>query len=247
MHMLVLLPHLLVLHAVLIPAADALHLQDCHEPSHGELVLIQHTSNRLPNQRTKRSDSRMYIPRPWIMAVGSAVLVATLININSVERSSMILSTAINTSFSLACIGTLHVTRIPWLLPKEPSIEKQALFNRYKHGLRLHALHKHRDDARVLNTKATQSYSMKDVSPSTHLSFYVDSGASYHIHHRLSDFINVKTNSTSVSGVDHKSHQCTHIGDLPLLACTSDRKVAHILQYFAMCDAFPHSPTHLYQ
>ena len=193
-----LIPHLLILHVLLIPAADILHLRDLHDPSPRELIFIKQASNRSPMSRFKAFGVRSNLPRPLILAVGSALLLSLLSSYNA-ERSPSTFSTVINASFSLACLGSIQSTRMPGLLPEPPSLQKQALFHRHRHGLHRHDLYGQHDAARALNAKATSTQSIKGMTSPAHLSFFVDSGASYHIHHKLSDLINVRSNSTSVT------------------------------------------------
>ena len=50
----------------------------------------------------------------------------------------------------------------------------------------------------------------------------VDSGASFHVHNRVEDLINVKPCSAKIIGVDHEPHTLTSIGDMPIKALDSN-------------------------
>ena len=226
--MTLLIPHLAVLHSILIPVADALGIQDHRDASKTELILIRQASMSVIGRKPWRRVRKPHGFMPWILAAGTAILLSAVPSVDGADRSSLAFTSLIGSSLSLACFCRTRTLCTPHL-PPEPSqwfIQSTC-----------QPLHRHPTDEidteprvarageRALLADHGHSSILKGKSSTARISFFVDSGASYHIHHRLSDLVNVRPVSASVSGVDRKAHQCTHIGDLPLLVCARDKKV----------------------
>ena len=61
------------------------------------------------------------------------------------------------------------------------------------------------------------------------LSLILDSGATWHVHHRRSDLINLRSCSDRITGIDGKPLLCTGIGDLPIVATDAEGKPHRLL------------------
>ena len=217
-------------------AADILCIKDIHPPSPAELTLL--TRSHIVSTLRQRPRVITHSPstRFKVAITGLIILITALPSIDFIHKSNLALSAIINISVALSFACGTQTTRLSMLPPGPPLLKKQAL-HEYRHRLEQPwmDLHARDDKPRALLSSAARPKTSEDASPLSRLSFYVDSGASFHIHHRLSDFINIKHNSTSVSGVDHKAHQCTHVGDLPLQVCTHDNKVVSLLLRNVRC------------
>ena len=66
----------------------------------------------------------------------------------------------------------------------------------------------------------------------------IDSGCSWHVHHRQEDVINIRPCHDTFRGVDNKQHRATCMGDLPAVVKNSNGKHVKILGRSPACCAF---------
>ena len=55
-----------------------------------------------------------------------------------------------------------------------------------------------------------------------HRKLIIDSGASFHVHPHAEDLVNLKPCNNRIMGIDHHPHDCSSLGDLPILARGTD-------------------------
>ena len=55
-----------------------------------------------------------------------------------------------------------------------------------------------------------------------HRKLVIDSGASFHVHPHAQDLINLRPCNNRIMGIDHRPHDCSSVGDMPVLARGDD-------------------------
>ena len=141
---------------------------------------------------------------PTLTSCAKVILIALA---NGAHPLSGTLNSIIHGTF----ISNSHIEDTTTSLTSTANISLQDLQTDHGHDLPPSA-------GRLLLSALKGEQTIQSAKKSSTLNMIIDSGASYHIHHNLSDLINIRPCRNRLFGVDHQEHICTKMGDLKLLA-----------------------------